>query len=448
MKNKGFTLVELLAVLILISLILVIVVPSVQSISAKSKMKLCNTKVELIEKAMDIWASNNQNCITKSDNGCGLLTCKEGNNDITCTTTIELLAENNIINYDEDDKNVLNPIDNSYINDETLTLKYNKTTHDFSSKIEAIKNICSANNVKEPEKDTNNNSNPISSSTNPSTKPIEQSTNPTNPSTKPIEPSTNPTNPNTICNSFADDDWETISQNVKNGDTKCYTVGATKCIKKISDYESGFDKECANDELEVRLVNNSNYDCPVESESACGFVVEFSGIITNIGMHEYDENVGYPNSLVKTKIKEIFSNLPDELKKAIAPTKFISGHGSKSRNSEMEDGNWESTEELYLLNAGEIYSDCLTSETHCYDTSSNTSLTRQLDYYSENNVKTDNNYLLAAKKHAKDTVMQNYITNASWLRSAKSYTKNEYLAVGAVSDVLQKNQGATSLFKP
>ena len=40
-NNKGFTLVEILAVLVLISLMMVIIVPNVRKVALNSKIKLC-----------------------------------------------------------------------------------------------------------------------------------------------------------------------------------------------------------------------------------------------------------------------------------------------------------------------------------------------------------------------------------------------------------------------
>lgn len=131
MKNrKGFTLVEILAVIVLISLMLIIVVPSVQQIAYKSKVKLCNTKVELIENAVSLWAENNQKCFIKDD-GCSILqNCTRDINSETtiCKTTIESLAKNNIINYDKEinyKEYVINPINNGNMNESTLSIEYN-----------------------------------------------------------------------------------------------------------------------------------------------------------------------------------------------------------------------------------------------------------------------------------------------------------------------------------
>ena len=51
MKKEGFTLVELLAVIVIIGIIYLIVFPSVTSFIDKSKEKSYNIQVDLIEKA-------------------------------------------------------------------------------------------------------------------------------------------------------------------------------------------------------------------------------------------------------------------------------------------------------------------------------------------------------------------------------------------------------------
>lgn len=137
-NNKGFTLVEILAVIVLISLMMVIVVPNIQKVALNSKIKLCKSKITLAEEAINLWTKDNYKCFEKAD-GCNILSnCQTKSNEITCNTSLKNLADNNLINYDstENNENVItNPINNQSINNKTLTIKYNTSTKLVTSTI-------------------------------------------------------------------------------------------------------------------------------------------------------------------------------------------------------------------------------------------------------------------------------------------------------------------------
>lgn len=61
MKKNGFTLVELLAVLVLISLVMAIAIPGIFKMRDKMKEKALNAKIESIEKAAVLHVQNNSN---------------------------------------------------------------------------------------------------------------------------------------------------------------------------------------------------------------------------------------------------------------------------------------------------------------------------------------------------------------------------------------------------
>ena len=58
-KNKGFTLVELLAVIVILSLLLVIAVPNVIAISQRIRKNMYCSKIEDIESAAKIYGNDN-----------------------------------------------------------------------------------------------------------------------------------------------------------------------------------------------------------------------------------------------------------------------------------------------------------------------------------------------------------------------------------------------------
>ncbi len=184
MKNKqGFTLVELLAVLVIISLLMVLVVPQVQKISYNSKIKLCNTKIDLTINALNTWSENNPNCFT-NETGCNILSnCTTTDNKTTCETTFDLIAQKGIISYDEDN-NVINPITNKGMNNHEITVTYNQSNKTANTQINTT-NICSKNIEDiyvDPENKTTTTTRTTTTSTT-TTKPTTTTTTTTKPTT-------------------------------------------------------------------------------------------------------------------------------------------------------------------------------------------------------------------------------------------------------------------------
>ena len=220
--------------------------------------------------------------------------------------------------------------------------------------------------------------------------------------------------------SFGEDSWNTIASNVKAGKTEKYKVGNTKEVD-LGTYGKHM----------VRIANMSTPDeCNQEgfSQSACGFVVEFTDIITRHVMNPSGEDYngetykwgwnkdGWPKSQMKTFIdNDIYNSLPKELKSAIITTETVSGHGSEDVN------NFTSPDKLYLLVPKEIYSDW----SNQYDTARDK--TRQLDYYKIKGV-TTSSYEAAIKKDSAGTAAW------WWLRSSSSNTANGFGVVGTNGD--------------
>ena len=207
--------------------------------------------------------------------------------------------------------------------------------------------------------------------------------------------------------SFNDDSWELISYNVSSGHADLYKVGDIKCIELSTIPANQSTKYCTDGKYPVRIVNNSNYDCPFESETACGFVVEFVEIIYGIDSNICSNGLCKMNTVVSNKLgwpgselykyvngiydattdswnrsNTLYGYLPTDLRNVIADTYVVSSHGSSDSNTSRTDGNWESYDKLYLLSTKEIYGDCgdgTNGTTNCDDTATN--VTRQLDWY-------------------------------------------------------------------
>ena len=206
--------------------------------------------------------------------------------------------------------------------------------------------------------------------------------------------------------SFADDDWATISAAVKSGNYEGkYNVGDTKEVDLGS-----LGKHT------IRVANTSTpAECSQEgfSQTACGFVVEFADIITTHNMNSAKTSVGgWPASSMRTYLNnEIYNALPSDLQSIIMDTKVVSGHGNG------DSANFTSTDKLYLLSTAEVWAQG-TSNTISYDAGRNN--TRQLDYYTG---VTTNSYSKAIKQ-------RNGSNTYWWLRAAYSASSNFFYSVG------------------
>ena len=201
--------------------------------------------------------------------------------------------------------------------------------------------------------------------------------------------------------SFTEDTWETIAKNVKVGKTDTYNVGDTKEVN-LEDLGTHT----------VRIANKSECTNGETSETACGFVVEFTGIIIQQKFNSTQSNIGgWKNSELRTYVNEtIYNALPKDLASVIAETKVISGHGARSGET-----NFETTDKIYLLSTKEIYGETT------YDTLAEE--TRQLDYYKKEGV-TNSNYSKAIKSY-------NSTNSEWWLRSARSNYGSAFNAIDA-----------------
>ena len=212
---------------------------------------------------------------------------------------------------------------------------------------------------------------------------------------------------------FTLDDWNTIVENVKSGNTSMYKVGDTKEVNLGTTYGTHT----------LRVANTSTpSECSTSgfSQTACGFVLEFADIITTHKMNDTDTNVGgWPATSMRTFINnDIYNAIPSEIKNAIIDTTVVSGHGKTSGET-----NFTSTDKLYLLSTAEVWAQG-SSNTIEYDTARD--VTRQLDYYKNLGTSTSN-YSGAIKKSGTSV-------SSWWLRAASSNYASSFLRVGINGD--------------
>lgn len=103
MNKKGFTLVELLAVLVLISLLMGLAIPGINRISNNMKKKSYNQKIKLIESAAELWGQDNKTRLQTTK-------CNIDNNEVPCyKIKIEELLSENYIDSDNNSGKYANP---------------------------------------------------------------------------------------------------------------------------------------------------------------------------------------------------------------------------------------------------------------------------------------------------------------------------------------------------
>ena len=210
---------------------------------------------------------------------------------------------------------------------------------------------------------------------------------------------------------FSEDSWKTIAEAVRSGNDGVYNVGD---IKKVDLGDLG--------KYNVRIANKSTpSECSTEgfSQTACGFVIEFEGVITNYKMNSTDTNLGgWKDSNMRSFINnEIYNSLPSDLKNEIITTKVISSHGITETN------NFITNDKLYLLSAKEVYK--VYETTLANDSTYNSS--RLLDGYK--------------------TAYVPYKTIFWWLRDAESSMDDVFTGVGTsgeLSPVGASNEGGVS----
>lgn len=97
MNNKGFTLVELLAVLVILILILTIAIPSITSSVDRNKNKVLNKKIDIIEAQSESYVNLYKNKISSYS------TFKNGNCciDINVMKDVGLLTSEDLKDADE-----------------------------------------------------------------------------------------------------------------------------------------------------------------------------------------------------------------------------------------------------------------------------------------------------------------------------------------------------------
>lgn len=132
MKNKkGFTLVELLAVISVLTIVMVIVIPAVSNNSKTAKEGILRTKIDLIVDQSIIWGQDHINYFVNES--APLQECTTSDDLVSCKISFDALAKEGYVKYD-DGEIISDPTkrrDN--LNNEKIDIVYDKKKNDVSA---------------------------------------------------------------------------------------------------------------------------------------------------------------------------------------------------------------------------------------------------------------------------------------------------------------------------
>ena len=117
LDNKGFTLVELLAVIVLLAVIGTLAIPSIMGVSSKVKKNLLDTKIDLILDDAKLYGQDRITDVAEQTTTYQGRSCK--------TITVQTLLDSGYLSSDKDDAAsgyIVNPVDNSSLNDKQIIL--------------------------------------------------------------------------------------------------------------------------------------------------------------------------------------------------------------------------------------------------------------------------------------------------------------------------------------
>ena len=324
MKNKGFTLVELLAVIAILAILVIIALPNVLKMFNDSK------KNSFLTEAKTVYSEVSKKYISESMKG-NKLTYVSSEDDTKLDMTGKSLKYCVLLNADGSVKSM------KVSNGEWIAeLPSGKKITDLKS-----------SDLKDGNLD--------------------------NEECGPKKPKT-----------FKEDSWDTIANAVRSGQTSNYHIGDTKEVD-LGTYYGKHKVRVANMSTPSECNQNgfSQSACGFVVEFADIIISHNMNPSGDYNGETYPNGWnkdGWPKSQMKTFVdNDIYSSLPNDLKGVIITTETVSGSGSEDTN------NFTSTDKLYLLSTAEIWAQG-TSNTINDDTARDK--TRQLDYYKKEGVTT------------------------------------------------------------
>ena len=121
MNEKGFTLVELLAVIVILSLVVVIAATSINSSLNTSKEKILEDRINNITTGAISYVQNGKNILNEAD--CAAINAKQHTTYDRCKVyTVQELLNLKAIETNEKGGKIYNPVTNTEMNNDIVTV--------------------------------------------------------------------------------------------------------------------------------------------------------------------------------------------------------------------------------------------------------------------------------------------------------------------------------------
>lgn len=118
--KKGFTLVELLAVVIILTILIAMIAPNLVKLTKDKKQQVYNSKIEWIESNATLWGTAHLDSLNKQ---------------CTCVT-IQTLVDETYLSGENLERNIIyDPRNNTSINDYNVCIKYDDATDVVSATV-------------------------------------------------------------------------------------------------------------------------------------------------------------------------------------------------------------------------------------------------------------------------------------------------------------------------
>lgn len=366
-NNKGFTLVELLAVIVIMGILMMVAIPSItRTIENSRKDTFIDISKAYVNSVRTAWSADDLQCGSENTSASGV---DDGNYYVLIDTSDDasnLLDQGGKSSWGNRDVKGYVRVNVTTKNNKKITKFYvalsdgthgiydnfeNSTESDKLSREDILMNLDNSRHLFAME----------TISVNPFMNGVVTTCSSEGSNWDGVE-----------TKSFAEDDWITITKAIKSRDYS-YQLGDTKEI--YMGESLGFHT--------VRVANTTTpSECyqDVFSQTACGFIVEFTDGIIAHKMNSTSTNLGgWPASELRTYLNnDIFNELPTELQTAIRNVTVISGHGSRTG-----ENNFTSTDKMFLLSTKEVWNGGTGKDSAEEET-------RQLDYYKIKNVTASN----------------------------------------------------------